>query len=156
MSTWTEAFEARLIPGEKLLAVVKNLEFSLGFVPNVTPTENYSAYLCGALALTNRRLIAVWQEGKGWKWFHIPALNSVSERPRRPDKPSWPHQAIVMVPGGIGLIVQTQKPDDNHAGQLSSLLVQALVTLGARQLDDGSTVAIIDYEQEKERKRRED
>jgi hypothetical protein len=150
------AFKKRLLPGEQLIAVVENLSFGFHFVPHIIPTGNYPAGLHGALALTNRRVIALWQETRqSWKWLHIPALNSVSERPLRSDKPSWPCQAIMMLPGGIGLVVQTRQPSAEHSKQLLSLLNKAIVRLGVQHDDTGAIGAIITYEEEEERRRRE-
>lgn len=154
MSQWQSVFEHCLVPGERLLAVVENLSFSLHFIPNIAPTHNPSTGLAGGMALSTRRIIAVWSEGQGWKWFHIPAINSLSERPLRPDKPSWPYQAILMIPGGIGLVVQTSRPNAEHGRQLSALLVEGLVRLSTRRDDDAALAAIIAHEEE-ERRRRE-
>lgn len=150
------AIEQKLRPGERLIAVVENLHLSFLMVPNVLPIQNYPAGLSGVLALTNRRVIALWAEApQSWKWLHIPALNSVSERPLRSDRPSWPYQAILMIPGGIGLVVQTQQPNAEHGKQLSSLLNEAIIRFGVNREDTGSMAAIIAHEAEEERRRRE-
>ncbi len=150
------AVEHKLLPGEQLIAVVENVSFNFSFVPHVIPTQNYPTHFSGALALTSRRVIALWAETQqGWKWLHIPALNSVSERPLRSDKPNWPYQAILMIPGGIGLVVQTQQPNAEHGKQLSSLLNEAIVRFGVNRDDTGAMVALIAHEEAEERRRRE-
>lgn len=149
--------EQKLLSGERLIAVVENVSFSFLFVPHVIPTQNYPTGLNGALALTSRRVIALWAETQqGWKWLHIPALNSVSERPLRADKPSWPYQAILMIPGGIGLVVQTQQPNFQHCQQLSSLLNEAIVRFGVTRDDTGSLAAVMAYEEEARRRREQE
>jgi hypothetical protein len=158
--TWVSAFETRLVASERLLAVVENLRFSLMFVPHANPTGNYEPDLAGALALTTHRLIAGWAEGQGWKFYNAPALNGFSERRLRPDKRRWPYQAIVMLPGGMSLIVQTSRADAEHGNQLRVLLTQALIVLGKRDADDGALAAIVAYEEQKrreeEQRRRDD
>jgi hypothetical protein len=59
-----------------------------------------------------------------------------------------------MIPGGMGLVVQTERPNAEHAKRLSSVLIQALMTLSAGPGDDGALAAIIADEEEQERRRR--
>lgn len=156
MSKMYSAFESCLVPGERILAVVEDLSFGFFWVPNVGPYGNYSTTLQGALALTTHRIIALWAESRqGWKWYHFSALNSLSERPLRSDKPSWPYQAIMMIPGGIGLVLQTRQPNAEHAKQLSSLLTEAFLRFGVRRDDESATTAIITHEEEEERRRQD-
>jgi hypothetical protein len=149
------AFEQKLIlPKERLVTVVENLLFSFLVVPNALPTGNYMSplekKLSGALALTSHRIIASWEESKQcWKTLHIPSLNNVTERPLRSDHPSWSYQAIMMLPGGLVLVVQTQQPNAEHAKQLSSLLNEAIMRFGVFRDDTGSIASIISYEEEK-------
>jgi len=153
MSEIASAFQKKLLPGEQLLFVVEDLYFSVLFVPNITPEENYSCQRSGSLCLTNRRIIAILSDGNVWKWFHFSAINSLTERPLNAYKPSWPYQAIMIIPGGMGLVVQTQNPKDvEHATQLQNLLVQGFMKYGVRRDDDGAMAAIIAHE---ERRRRE-
>ena len=150
------AFRQKLLSEERLIAVVENLQIDFLVVPRVIPSQNYSTKMAGALALTPYRVIALWEESRScWKSLHIPSLNSVSERPLRSDKPNWPYQAILMIPGGLGLVVQTQQPNAEHGQQLSSLLNEAIVRLGSTRDDTGSLSAIITHEEEEERRRRE-
>lgn len=146
--------ESRLVPGETLLAVVDGLGFSFTSVPHVLPTENYPVSYSGVLALTDRRLIAVWREGAGKKWLYIPALSSLSERPLRSDRSSWPHQAILVTPVGMGMIVQTRTPDKEHGEKMSALLIGAFMTLGTQPVGAGAMSSIVAHEEEQERRRR--
>lgn len=155
MSETVSTFQKKLLPGEQLLAVVENLSFSVLFVPHVTPIQNYPCGFGGSLALTNRRIIAALFDGSVWKWFHISAMNSLTERPLNNNRPSWPYQAIMMIPGGIGLVIQTQNPNAEQAKQLQTLLVEGFMKYGVRRDDDGAMAAIIAHEEEEERRRRE-
>lgn len=152
---WRSIVESRLLPAEQLIDVVGDLSFSLYFVPHVGP-GNYQTSLAGTLALTIHRLIAIWSlaEAQSWQWFHIPAINSLFERPLHPDKRSWPYQAILMIPGGMGLVVQTQTPHAEHGKRLSSLLTEGFMRFGVRRDDDSALAAIITHEEEEEERRR--
>jgi len=155
------AFEQKLIlPTERLITVAENLFFNFYVVPHVLPTENYMSglgglvqkKLNGALALTSHRVIALWEESSQcWRTLHIPSLNNVSERPLRSDKPTWSYQAIMMLPGGLVLVVQTQQPNPEHEKRLSSLLNEAIIRLGVMRDDTGSIASIISFEEEKEK-----
>jgi hypothetical protein len=163
MTTWQTIFENLLIPEEKLLLFIGDLNFQINFVPSVNPMANYSlkkdvsilsishSYQ-GGIALTTHRLIAALVEAQGWKILHIPAINNLSERPLRSDKQDWPYQAIVIIPGGVGLILQTQSTDPQICRDLSTLLVEALMRLGVnREKDDSYTPIMVE-----ERRRQED
>jgi len=145
-----------LIKGEHIEAIVENLDFEFLYVPHVIPAANYPAGIYGAIALTNHRIIVLLfsytkqNTQQIFRWLHILTLNSISERPLSIDKPNWPYQAIMMIPGGIGLVVQTRGPNVEHSEQLSSLLNEAIVRFGSRHEDTGSTAAAIGYEEEEE------
>jgi hypothetical protein len=149
------AFAQRLQPGEDLIAVVEDLTFV--FITHATPDRNLDPKLNGAMALTTHRIIIGWAETQqGLKWLHIPALNSVSERSLRADKPDWPFQAIMSVPGGMAVVVQTEKADEKHGEQLSALLNKAIFRLGASfRGDDSAALIAYEDEQQEEQKRRE-
>lgn len=156
--------EEKLVASERLDALVEYVSFQFLFVPHIAPTGNYATVWSGALALTSRRVIAVWVESRHcWKWLYIPALNSVSERFLRSDKPSWPYQAILMIPGGIGLVVQTDHPEEERGRppdvergrRLSSLVNEAIVRFGGSREDTGSIAAILAHEEAEERRRQE-
>jgi len=159
-SRFRSVFEQKLVVSldEKIRVVVENLSIGFMFVPNVMPTENYmglympSKKFNGAMALTNHRIIASWEEtSECVRTLHIPSINNITERPLRSDKPSWPYQAILMLSGGLVLITQTQKPNEEQAKQMSSLLNEAAIRFGANRDDTGSLAAIISYEVEKAR-----
>ena len=118
MSDITTIIKNELAQGEELISVMDNLNFDISFVPHIKPTNNPPAFLEGTLALTNRRLIAILWDGNVWRWLHIAGLNWYSERFLKKQKPGWPYQAILMIPSGMGLIVQTEKPDYEQATQL--------------------------------------
>ncbi len=155
MATWTSVFEGMLVPGETLLGVAENLAFNYAFVPQVSPTANLTTNTQGAMGFTSRRMIVAWAEGQGWKFLHLTAVSSLTERQLRADKSAWPYQAIVMVPGGMGLVVQTKTADANAAQQLSALLVQSLLRLASSRDDEGSIAALAAFEQEKKKDRSE-
>ena len=161
MPKYYAALEDVLVLNEKLIGVVENLSIGFVYVPNALPTENYMGLYShpnqkfdGAIALTTHRMIVIWEESD-WcvRKLHIPALNNFTERPLRSDKPNWPYQVIVMLPGGLVLIAQTLSTDKTHARQLSLLLNEAIVRLGVIGDDTGSVAAIASYEEEKERQR---
>ena len=60
----TLLIESALMPDEKLLAVVENLQYHLYFVPHVSPIQSYPPGEKATLALTNRRIIAVLWSGE--------------------------------------------------------------------------------------------
>ena len=153
MSDFETTVRNELAKGEELISFVDEVEFSVKFVPHIGPEGNEVCYMGGALALTNRRLIAVFFDGKVWKWLYIAGLNWYSERFISKDKPGWPYQAILMIPSGMGLTVQTKKPDREPQKRLSSLLQQAFMSLNTRYESSGAMTAIINYEEEQERRR---
>jgi len=161
MPRYYAALEDMLVLNEKLIGVVENLSIGFVYVPIALPTENYMGLYShpikkfdGAVALTTHRMIVIWEENdRCVRKLHIPALNNFTERPLRSDKPNWPYQVIVMLPGGLVLIAQTLGTDKKHARQLSLLLNEAIVRLGAIGDDAGSMAAIASYEEEKERQR---
>jgi len=151
----TPYIQSVLMPDEKLLAVVENLQYKLYFVPHVSPIQSYSPGEKATLALTNRRIIAVLWSDEIWRWLSISALNSLVERPLNKYRGGWPYQAILLIPGGIGLIVQTKTNSTEAAKQLSSLLVRAFMLFGTRRDDDGALAAILTHEEEEEERRRQ-
>lgn len=161
MSRFYASFEDMLVLDERLIRVVENLSIGFLYVPNALPTENYMGLYSGpnkkndgAVALTARRMIVAWKESDQCvRKLHIPTLNNFTERPLRSDKPNWPYQVIVMLPGGLVLIAQTLDTDKTRARQLSLLLNEAIVRLGVIGDDTGSMTAIASYEEEKERQR---
>jgi hypothetical protein len=150
-SQWTLAIQNALMPNETLVAVVEGLQHKFYFVPHISPAENLAAAAPATLALTNRRIIAVIHDGSVWKWFSISAVNSLCERPLSQNKPSWPYQAQLMLPGGLGLVIQTSTNNPQHAKQLSTLLQQGFCMFGSRQ-DDGALAALVSYEEEQQRR----
>jgi hypothetical protein len=158
MNNWQSFFEHFLVSPEKFDSFVDKLSFFIGFVPGVIPTSNYGGPLMklsgertGTLALTTRRLIVAMSEEGGWKYLHIPVINNLTERPLRSDKPNWPYQTIVMIPGGMGLVVQAQTSDKKQCECLSLLLVKSLLRLGAqRDVNDAETAIIVEEERRRQ------
>lgn len=156
MSTIQAFLTKRLWPQEQLLQVAENLSLSFAFVPHVNPMANYPTSLPGALALTNRRLLAAWMETpQAWKYLHIPALNYASERPLRADKPTWPYQVVLQIPGGLGLVAQTHEPDEAAGEQLAALVNEALRRFATRFGDDAALAALVAHEEAEERQRKQ-
>jgi hypothetical protein len=91
-------------------------------------------------------------ERRAWKWVHIPALNSLWERPPTPNRPQWPYQAMLVIPGGVVIMVQTQQRDEAQTKLLSSLLNEAILSLGTARDDTGSSAAIIAHEDAERRR----
>jgi hypothetical protein len=151
MADWESFLQSQMLPGEELISFVTALRHSFKFVPYVDPDDNHTPVNEMVLALTNRRLIARYHDGKVWKWFYTSALNSLMERKISQDKPSWPYQAILMIPGGLGLVIETWKVDKEQQEKLSTLLVQAFMKFSVRGEDAGAIAAIATYEEEKQR-----
>src|ERR1044072_7319522 len=98
-------FQKTLSPDEQLISIVESLKFNIVFAP----TNFLADFQCswgGALGLTNRRIKALINDGKSWKWFSTSAINGLSERHITSNQPTWPYQAFLMVAGGMGLVVQ--------------------------------------------------
>ncbi len=144
MSTWTPAFLERLLPSEELLVVFEQLHLGLHYIPYADPSLNYSPSLPGALALTSRRLVAAWSERGGTRWLHVPWIVGFAERPLRDKKPHWAYQALLLLPNGLGLVVQTLTPDADQARELSMLLSRAMLFLGNGRKDEGVSAVLID------------
>jgi hypothetical protein len=153
MSELTSAIQNVLMPNEQLVCVVENLQCHLTFIPHMSPLGDESPFQDATLGVTNRRIIAfVLDRSRRWRRISISALNSLTERPLLGGS-SWPYQAILMIPGGIALMLQTKTNDAQHANQLSSVLAQAFIQFGTRHDDDGALTAIITHEEEEERRR---
>ena len=153
MSDLATTIRNELAKGEELISLMDNIELNIRYVPHIKPNDNEICPMGGAIALTNRRLIIILWDGKVWKWLYVAGLNWYSERFINKDKPTWPYQAILMLPSGMGLIVQTQKQDRELQKQLSSLLMEAFMRLGTSRESGGAMTAIIDYEEELQRSR---
>lgn len=141
-SDFTNALQAYLLPGERSLGMIENVQ--LGFWPGgqIVPQGDYSPPYLGLLALTDARLLAIWQEGGGANWFHSTALTTYTERLLRAGQ-STPYQAILWTGGGLALVVQTQTRDNKTADRLAKLLVRALVLLGGGPASDATRAAIL-------------
>lgn len=151
MSDIVTTIQGVLVDGETIISVADNLRYGIRFVPNISPTDNWSTekYLSGTLALTNYRIIIVMWDGQVWKWIYISGINWYSERFLSKDKPSWPYQAVMMLPSGMALIIETEKSDKEKQNQLSNLLKQAFLTHSTKKEDIGALAAIIDDENKK-------
>ena len=151
MAEQTSYIQAELVDGEKLLSVVENLRFDIKYVPHISPVDNWAPkkYLTGTLALTNYRIIVVMWDGIVWKWLHISGLNWYSERFLSKQKPNWPYQAVLMIPSGMALLVETEKPDKDSQRELYSLLKKAFTIFGTKEEDTGAILSIIDDEEKK-------
>jgi hypothetical protein len=129
-----------LIPGEQLFACVDNLYVDMS-LPGASPLVNYQPYLEAAIGLSNLRMMIVFFDGNAYKWLHISAINSLNERHYSRSK-NWAYQAILSIPGGMGIVVATKSPSAEAGSQLSSLLVQGFLRFGIRNHEDGAQAVI--------------
>jgi hypothetical protein len=155
---WRSIVQSRLLPDEQLVDIVGDLEFSVNYVPHIEPHGTYQTEIEGTLVLTTHRIIAIWAlaEPQRWKWFHIPAINSLSETPLHPDEPIRAYQAMLMIPGGIGIVVQTRSPHAEHGKRLSLLLTKAFMRFGVQRDDNGALAVIITHEEEEKARQEEE
>jgi hypothetical protein len=143
MSEW----QTILVPDEILIEEVLNLKLSLAFVPVGQPMQNAAPEYKGRLILTNRRLIIQWTE-KRIKLYSTLAVYAISERFLDPTQPNWPYQAILILPGGMSLIVETLSRYSQSANGLSQFINRVLFSLGKRDTDIASMAAINAYLEE--------
>ncbi len=154
MSELNTEIQEILVTGENLISFVDDLRIETGFVPSGGVEVNSAVVGSGALALTNLRIIVVLvPNSKIKKYLHIIAVTSLVERPLTNEKPGWPYQAILSTAGGRIVIVETRKPNPEHAKKLSSLLVEGLMRFGVRKDDDSSIAAA--YVQEQRRRQQD-
>ncbi|MBN1966788.1 MAG: hypothetical protein JW910_19200 [Anaerolineae bacterium] len=140
---FTHALQAYLLPGECSLSMVEGV--MIGFWPGgqVVPQGNYAPPYLGLIALTDLRLIAIWQEEGGAHWFHTTTLTTYSERLLRAGQKIPPYQAVVWTGGGVALVVQTHTPDHKTADRLSKLLVRGLMLLGGGAVSEATRAALL-------------
>ena len=141
------AWESILIHEEKTLAFIMDLKLTLAFVPTGEPMEDISPSKFGGLVLTNRRLIVLWREERV-KLYSTLGIYALSERFFNPSSPGWPYQAIIVLPGGLSLIVETTSRDNKSAAELSEFLNKALFSLGKRDNDIAGVIAMNAYMEE--------
>jgi len=153
MSEWSSI----LVPDETIIQEVINLQLGLEFVPFGAPMRNYpltvlsSSFKDGSLILTNHRLIAQWKDQRT-RLYSTLGVYALSERLFDPSRSNWPYQAIVILPGGISLVVETSNIDAPSANELSKFLNQVLLSLGKRETDIASLNAINAYLEELRRR----
>jgi len=153
MSQW----HSILVSEEVLVDKVVNLRLSLAFVPfgnpmvNVNPSLSVIPAKDGELILTNRRLILEWKDKKIRNYSTL-AVYALSERFFDSALPHWPYQAILNLPGGISLMVETSKNDARSANELSQFLNKVLFSLGKRDMDFASMAAINAYLEQQRRR----
>jgi hypothetical protein len=143
MSEW----KSILVPDEAKIEGVMNLKLTLAFVPVGEPMQNAAPREDGRLILTNRRLIVQWTDQRVKLYFTL-AVYALSERFFSPSQPNWPYQAILILPGGMNLIVETLNRDSQSANILSQFLNRVLFSLGKRDTDIASMAAINAYLEE--------
>ena len=151
---WKPIIESHLIAGESLIELVTDLFCDVNFIPHI----NYSPSSDGLVALTSYRLIvAILIEAPDcWRWLHIPAINYLSETPLCTSKPDKPYQAVILIPGGMGITVETQLSNKAHGEQLASILVNAFSRFATRKTDGDSMAAIITHEEDEERRKEDE
>jgi hypothetical protein len=143
MSEVRTFFQNRIVSGEKLLDLAENLKIEIGFVPVGQPTGNIAPSYNGNIALTDSRLIVQWVYDGRYRVYSALAIFGLSERYFVPGHSSkWPYQAILILPGGMSLVVETIDRTAQPAEQLSSFLTKALFLLGKRDGDIGSMAAM--------------
>jgi hypothetical protein len=147
MSDITEIICENLLPNEQITSNIEDLEFGIEVTPNCS--TNYSCIYSGELALSNKRLIILFSDGETWKIISIAAINNLSERPLNDNKPKWPYQAIIGLPGGYGIIAQTRKSDITQQKMLSRTLINAYLQFCVRT-DDYGSIKAIEVEKEKQ------
>jgi hypothetical protein len=142
ISEITSFVKSKLIRQEKLIDIVDDIQFSIGFVPSFSPLSDISPTHRGFLALTTHRLIAFIGDTQDYRAFHITSLNCFTERHTSRSNQNWPFQFILVIPGGIELMVQSL----NNDPRLTSIIAHASVMLGAHiKSDDGAMFAIRTY-----------
>jgi hypothetical protein len=156
-STSVESFLLTFISDdERLLEVIGDLSAEIGFVPYGLPTKDYDPGNTASLALTTKRLIIIFALAE--RVYSATGILGLSERffcrwedPRR--KP-WPYQAILVLPGGLNLVIQTYTRDEESGKRAAAFLSKALFTLGKRESDLAGLAAANDYQRRQEERNR--
>ena len=153
MPEWDAVLASYLLSGESMLDVVDGLRWTWKWVPHVSPEENYQpGHRRAAIALTDRRLM-LGLETPGWRILHAPWLDGFWHRSHEYYR-SWPDQYVLMMPGGVCWIIETDRRDPERGKRLNALLGRAL-QLRISRSDDGAMAAILHHEEQQKRRREE-
>lgn len=113
MSELRDALKQRLLPGETIKTALERVRIHFARSGFINPLEKSFAWggSFGAVALTDRRLVAIWREqDDGWGSFQCKAVYALIEMPGN-DRASIKVEpgVVLQCPGGIAIILSSRE-----------------------------------------------
>jgi hypothetical protein len=169
MSALTTFIEGKLLPNEKLLAVMDGVYIGLSSVPYRLGDNAKMKYQAAVASTTYRLIIIYTDEGKHFQLIQLLSFNLLVERfisaeGSQPNYFQFPYRAELYASGGQLITIQTAQDatrnqnekliEQERQEELSRLITEAYIRLGGRENGDTSTEVAIQAAREEENRRR--